>query len=78
MVGSVLELAAGPAEHARELARRGLRATALDWSAAMCGYAAGQAKAAGVPLDVVEADMRDFRVAAPTAARSCSTPPSRC
>ena len=64
-VGSVLELAAGPAEHARELARRGLRATALDWSAAMCGYAAGQAKAAGVSLDVVEADMRDFRVAGP-------------
>jgi len=47
VVGSVLELAAGPAEHARELGRRGLRATALDWSAAMCGYAAGQAKAAG-------------------------------
>ena len=65
VVGSVLELAAGPAEHARELARRGLRATALDWSAAMCGYAAGQAKAAGVPLDVVEADMRDFRVPGP-------------
>jgi SAM-dependent methyltransferase len=65
VVGSVLELAAGPAEHARELARRGLRATALDWSAAMCGYAAGQAKAAGVSLDVVEADMRDFRVAGP-------------
>src|ERR1700739_3724253 len=55
-VGWVLELAAGPAERARELARRGLRATALDWSAAMCGYAAGQAKAAGVSLDVVEAD----------------------
>jgi SAM-dependent methyltransferase len=65
VVGSVLELAAGPAEHARELARRGVRATALDWSAAMCGYAAGQAKAAGVTLDVVEADMRDFRVAGP-------------
>jgi SAM-dependent methyltransferase len=65
VVGSVLELAAGPAEHARELARRGLRATALDWSAAMCGYAASQAKAAGVSLDVVEADMRDFRVAGP-------------
>jgi SAM-dependent methyltransferase len=62
-VGSVLELAAGPAEHTRELAGRGLRATALDWSAAMCGYAAGQAKAAGVALDVVEADMRDFTIA---------------
>ncbi len=35
----------------------------------MCGYAAGQAKAAGVTLDVVEADMRDFRVAGPDGAR---------
>jgi SAM-dependent methyltransferase len=68
-VRSVLELAAGPAEHARELARRGLRATALDWSAAMCGYAAGRAKAAGVTLDVVEADMRDFRVTGPDGAQ---------
>jgi SAM-dependent methyltransferase len=57
---SVLELAAGPAEHARELASRGLRAAALDWSAAMCAYAAEQARAAGVSLDVHEADMRDF------------------
>lgn len=64
-VGSVLELAAGPAEHARELARRGLRSTALDRSPAMCAYAAGQAKAAGQALDVVEADMRDFHVTAP-------------
>jgi SAM-dependent methyltransferase len=61
-VSSVLELAAGPAEHARELARRGLRATALDRSPAMCGYAAAQAKAAGVELAVVEADMREFTV----------------
>jgi len=61
-VGSVLELAAGPAEHARELARRGLRATALDRSPAMCAYAATQAKVTGVDLDVVEADMRDFQV----------------
>jgi SAM-dependent methyltransferase len=59
-VRSVLELAAGPAEHALELARRGLRATALDWSAAMCGYAAARAEAAGLELGVVEADMRDF------------------
>ena len=61
-VGSVLELAAGPAEHARELARRGLRATALDRSPAMCGYAAAQAKSAGVTLDVIEGDMRDFQI----------------
>jgi SAM-dependent methyltransferase len=62
-VRSVLELAAGPAEHARELARRGVRATALDRSPAMCGYAAAQAKSAGVALDVIEGDMRDFLIA---------------
>jgi SAM-dependent methyltransferase len=61
----VLELAAGPAEHARELARSGLRATALDLSQAMSGYAAAQAAADGVPLDVVTADMRDFRLTGP-------------
>ena len=63
--GSVLELAAGPAEHAREFARRGWRATALDQSPAMCAYAAERAKAAGVDLAVVEADMRDFAIAGP-------------
>jgi SAM-dependent methyltransferase len=61
-VRSVLELAAGPAEHARELARRGLRATALDASRAMCERAAAQAREAGLDLDVVQADMRDFSV----------------
>ena len=66
-VTSVIELAAGPGEHARELARRGLRATALDHSAAMCAYAAAQAKAGGVDLNVVEADMRDFRIVGPGA-----------
>ena len=75
---SVLELAAGPAEHARALARRGLRATALDRSPAMCSYAAGQAKAAGVALDVVEADMRDFTIAARTVSRCCLTSRSPC
>jgi SAM-dependent methyltransferase len=57
---SVLELAAGPAEHARTLARRGLEATALDLNPAMCARARDLAAAAGVPLTVVQADMRDF------------------
>jgi SAM-dependent methyltransferase len=59
---SVLELAAGPAEHARELARRGLEATALDLSAAMCARARELAKADELSLTVVEADMRDFHL----------------
>ena len=61
---SVLELAAGPAEHARELARRGLEATALDLNPAMCAWAGERAKAAGISLNVVEADMRDFSLPA--------------
>jgi SAM-dependent methyltransferase len=62
--GSVLELAAGPADHARELARRGLSATALDINAAMCAWARERAGREGIALDVVEADMRDFKLPA--------------
>lgn len=60
--GAVLELAAGPAGHALELARRGLRATALDISPAMCARAREKAKQAGLELTVAEADMRDFSI----------------
>lgn len=59
-VRTVLELAAGPAEHAREFARRGVAATALDLSPAMCAYAAEQAELAGVAVDIVQADMTCF------------------
>ncbi|MBI2569999.1 MAG: class I SAM-dependent methyltransferase [Candidatus Schekmanbacteria bacterium] len=58
--GSVLELAAGPARHAVEAARRGLRAAALDLSAEMCDFARARAAAAGVALAVYRADMIDF------------------
>ena len=56
----MLELAAGPAEHAREFAHRGVAATALDLSPAMCAYAREQGS--GLPLEVVEADMTGFRL----------------
>jgi SAM-dependent methyltransferase len=59
---SVLELAAGPAEHSRELARRGLDATTLDLSPAMCARARELAAAEGIGLTVVQADMRDFSI----------------
>ena len=58
--GSVLELAAGPAEHSLELARRGVRAAALDLSPAMCARARDKARREGLALEVVHADMRDF------------------
>ena len=62
MPRSVLELAAGPAEHARDLSRRGIEATALDLNPAMCSFARDRAAEAGHPLTVVQADMRDFDI----------------
>ena len=56
----MLELAAGPAEHALELARRGVAAVALDLSQAMCARARDKAHREGLGLEVVRADMRDF------------------
>jgi SAM-dependent methyltransferase len=58
----ILEVAAGPAAHAIELARRGLVAAALDLSPAMVRHAARRARQAGVDLDVVVADMSDFTI----------------
>lgn len=59
---SVLELAAGPADHAREMAMRGIEATALDLSPAMCAWARARAAEQGCRLTVIEADMRSFAV----------------
>lgn len=59
---SVLEICAGPADHAIECARRGIRATALDLSESMLKRAAENATSAGVALDIVHADMRDFQL----------------
>lgn len=60
---SFLELAAGPADHAIELARRGAEATALDLAPAMCEYAAQKSAALGAPVAVACADMIDFALA---------------
>ncbi len=59
---SFLELAAGPAQHTREFARRGTRATALDLVPDMVEYALATARAEGAPIDGVCADMVDFRL----------------
>jgi SAM-dependent methyltransferase len=64
-VGAILELAAGPARHAREFARRGVQAMALDSSEAMSAYARNAARAEGLDLEVVTADMTDFTLAQP-------------
>jgi SAM-dependent methyltransferase len=64
---SFLELAAGPARHAREFARRGWRAVALDLSADMLEYAGEGAQADGVQIELVQADMTDFTLDQPVA-----------
>jgi SAM-dependent methyltransferase len=56
----VLELAAGPADHAIELAKKGINATALDVSQAMCRFARRRAREQAVTLKVVEGDMISF------------------
>lgn len=62
-VTAALELAAGPADHALELARRGCRVSTLDLSTAMCDRAAERAKEVGLVLDpVIRGDMTDFRL----------------
>jgi SAM-dependent methyltransferase len=58
--GRALELAAGPAAHSLELARRGLDVTALDLSPAMIRHASRRAKEAGVALAVATGDMSQF------------------
>jgi SAM-dependent methyltransferase len=60
--GSFLELAAGPAFHALELASRGLRASALDLSPEMRERALARARARGLELGYVRADMCAFEL----------------
>jgi SAM-dependent methyltransferase len=59
---SFLELAAGPARHALEFARRGIRVTALDSVPGMVDYALAAARTQNTPIDCVCADMVDFRL----------------
>ncbi|MBN1301925.1 MAG: class I SAM-dependent methyltransferase [Melioribacteraceae bacterium] len=58
---SFLELACGPARHAREFAKRGWKATALDLSAEMVSFAASEAERENLRIDTIVADMSDFR-----------------
>jgi SAM-dependent methyltransferase len=60
-VRTALELAAGPADHALELVRRGLPTSTVDINPAMCARAAERATERGLALAAVHhADMVDF------------------
>ncbi len=62
---SSLEVAAGPADHALTFRSSGLEAYALDLSPSMCEYAAQKSKTRGLPISIICADMRNFRLPQP-------------
>lgn len=60
---TVLELGCGPANHAIQLAKRGVQAWALDSNPHMLQYAAQKAAAAGASgLTTVQGDMTDYSI----------------
>jgi SAM-dependent methyltransferase len=62
---SVLDIACGPAYHARAFARRGVRAAGLDLRKEMIDFARDQAAAEGVTLEWIVGDMREFTLLQP-------------
>jgi SAM-dependent methyltransferase len=62
--GRVLELGAGPADHALAFAERGWRAEALDLAPSMVEHARAQAEQRGLPLALHTADMTAFSLGA--------------
>jgi len=59
---SALEIACGPAYHARSLAKRGIQSTGLDFQADMIHLAKARAQTEGLQLDWVVGDMRQFHL----------------
>ena len=62
---SAVELGAGPANHAVELACRGLAVQAIDIEPAMVSYGLEKASARGASLDYREGDLRSFLLPRP-------------
>jgi SAM-dependent methyltransferase len=58
---AVLDLCCGPGRHAIPLARRGLRVTGVDRTPFLLDLARERARAAGVDVELVRSDMREFR-----------------
>jgi SAM-dependent methyltransferase len=56
--GAALDLGCGPARHSAILAERGFAVTGVDRSPFLLGKA--RERIAGLPVELVEADMRDF------------------
>ena len=68
---SVLDVACGPAYHARALAQRGVRAIGLDLRPEMLEFAQDQAVAEGVRVEWLAADMRSFQLKNPVDMAIC-------
>ncbi len=64
-VHSVLDVACGPGYHAREFARRGVRAVGLDLRPEMVQFARDKDAFENLALDWLVADMRDFQLDSP-------------
>ncbi|MCS7043982.1 MAG: class I SAM-dependent methyltransferase [Bryobacteraceae bacterium] len=64
-VKSACDLGCGTAATALELARRGIRTFAVDLSPAMCRVAREKVRHAALPVQVLCADMRSFRLPEP-------------
>ncbi len=60
-VENVLDIGCGPSPYMLELAKRGYAFTGLDLSQAMLDYSSGKARKAGIEINTIHADMRNFR-----------------
>src|SRR5579859_972816 len=70
-IKTACDLACGTATTALELACRGIRMFAVDLSPAMCRVAREKIRKSGLPVRVIHADMRDFRLPEPVDLVSC-------
>jgi SAM-dependent methyltransferase len=71
-VRSACDLCAGTGTSALELARSGgVRVFAVDRSPAMCRVARAKVRRAGLPVEVIQADMRSFRLPEPVELITC-------
>ena len=61
-VRAACDLACGTGTTALELARRGVQVFAVDLSPTMCARARQKARRAGLPVRVIQGDMRAFRL----------------
>ena len=59
---SFMDIGAGPASNAIEMAQRGLKSFALDYSAEMVRYGLEKSRHAGLSIGYLQGDMRNFKL----------------